>query len=74
LGARCLSGRSAPVAAFLAAASKAAGLAALGRVCLVPFEAESRVVSAILTGLAALSMIVGSIMVVTQTDMKRLLA
>ncbi len=67
-------GASAPVAAFLAAASKAAGLAALGRVCLVPLASEARVLSALLTGLAALSILVGSIIALSQTDMKRLLA
>ena len=67
-------GASAPVAAFLAAASKAAGLAALGRVCLVPLASEARVLSAVLTGLAALSILVGSIIALSQTDMKRLLA
>ena len=67
-------GASAPVAAFLAAASKAAGLAALGRVALVAFESEARVMSAVLVGLATLSIIVGSIIAVAQTDMKRLLA
>lgn len=67
-------GASAPVAAFLATASKAAGLAALGRVCLVAFASEARVMSAVLVGLAGLSIIVGSIMAVSQTDMKRLLA
>ena len=67
-------GASAPVAAFLAAASKAAGLAALGRVCLVAFASEARVLSVVLAGLAALSIIVGSIIALSQTDMKRLLA
>jgi NADH-quinone oxidoreductase subunit N len=67
-------GASAPVAAFLAAASKAAGLAALGRVCLVAFESETRILSAVLTCLAALSIVVGSVLAVAQTDMKRLLA
>jgi NADH-quinone oxidoreductase subunit N len=67
-------GASAPVAAFLAAASKAAGLAALGRVCLVAFHSDERVVFAVLTSLAALSVIVGSIFAIAQTDMKRLLA
>ena len=69
-------GASAPVAAFLAAASKAAGLAALGRVCLVAFdsEPEKSVLSAVLMGLAALSIGVGSIGAMAQTDMKRLLA
>jgi NADH-quinone oxidoreductase subunit N len=67
-------GASAPVAAFLATASKAAGIAALGRVCLVAFEFESAVWSMVLVGLAALSMTVGSIIALSQTDMKRLLA
>ena len=67
-------GASAPVAAFLAAGSKAAGLAALGRVCLVAFASEQRVWSDILIGLAALSMVVGSLLAVSQTNMKRLLA
>ena len=48
-------GASAPVAAFLAAGSKAAGLAALVRVCLVAFAPEQRIWSVILVGLAALS-------------------
>jgi NADH-quinone oxidoreductase subunit N len=67
-------GASAPVAAFLAAGSKSAGLAALGRVCLVAFAPEQRIWSVILVGLAALSMAVGSLIAVSQSDMKRLLA
>ncbi len=67
-------GASAPVAAFLAAASKAAGLAALGRVSLVAFESEARFLSLVLAGLASLSIIVGSIIALSQTDLKRLLA
>jgi NADH-quinone oxidoreductase subunit N len=67
-------GASAPVAAFLAAASKVAGLAALGRVCLVAFDSETRILSAVLTCFAALSIIVGSVLAVAQSDLKRLLA
>ncbi len=67
-------GASAPVAAFLAAGSKAAGLAALGRVGLVAFGSEANVLSVVLLGLAALSIVVGSIVALSQTDMKRLLA
>ncbi|MGH9632815.1 MAG: NADH-quinone oxidoreductase subunit N [Bryobacteraceae bacterium] len=67
-------GAIAPVAAFLAAGSKAAGLAALGRVCLVAFAPEQRIWSDILLGLAILSMAVGSLLAVTQSNMKRLLA
>ena len=67
-------GASAPVAAFLAAGSKAAGLAALGRVGLVAFGSEANVLSVVLLGLAALSILVGSVVALSQTDMKRLLA
>ncbi len=67
-------GASAPVAAFLAAGSKAAGLAALGRVTLVAYGSAAEVLSMLLAGLAALSIVVGSITLLAQTDMKRLLA
>jgi NADH-quinone oxidoreductase subunit N len=67
-------GAIAPVAAFLAAGSKAAGLAALGRVFLVAFAPEQRMWSDILLGLAILSMAVGSLLAVSQSDMKRMLA
>ena len=67
-------GASAPVAAFLAAGSKAVGLAALGRVCLAAYGSESHVLSVLLSGLAGLSIVVGSVIALSQTDMKRLLA
>ncbi len=67
-------GASAPVAAFLAAGSKAAGLAALIRVSLVAFGPEQHLWSAILVALAALSLVVGSLLAVAQSNMKRLLA
>jgi NADH-quinone oxidoreductase subunit N len=67
-------GASAPVAAFLAAGSKATGLAALVRVCLVAFGPEHHIWSDILIGLAALSMAVGSLLALSQSNMKRLLA
>jgi NADH-quinone oxidoreductase subunit N len=67
-------GASAPVAAFLAAGSKAAGLAALGRVCLIAFAPELRIWSEVLVGLAALSMAGGSLLALSQSNMKRLLA
>ena len=67
-------GASAPVAAFLAAGPKAAGLAALGRVGLVAFGSEANVLSVVLLGLAVLSILVGSVVALSQTDMKRLLA
>jgi NADH-quinone oxidoreductase subunit N len=67
-------GASAPVAAFLAAGSKAAGLAALGRISLVAFASERYIWSEILVGLAALSIAVGSLLALSQPNMKRLLA
>ncbi len=67
-------GATVPVAAFLAAASKAAGLAAMGRVCLIAFASESNLLSWILAGLAGLSIIVGSVVALSQNDLKRLLA
>ena len=67
-------GASAPVAGFLAAGSKAAGLAALVRICLVAFPSEHRMWSEVLVTLAALSMVVGSLLAIAQTNMKRLLA
>ncbi|MGH8060054.1 MAG: NADH-quinone oxidoreductase subunit N, partial [Candidatus Entotheonellia bacterium] len=53
-------GASAPVAGFLAAGSKAVGLAALGRVSLAAFGSEAHVWSVVLAALAALSVVVGS--------------
>src|SRR5438046_425607 len=67
-------GSRTPVAAFLAAGSKAVGLAALGRVCLAAYGSEAQVLSVLLPGLAGLSIIVGSVIALSQTDMKRMLA
>ena len=62
------------MAAFLAAGSKAAGLAVLGRLSLVAFGPHAQLLAVVLAALAALSIVVGSIIAVAQTDMKRLLA
>jgi len=67
-------GASAPVAGFLASGSKAVGLAALGRVCLAAYGSEARVFSLMLTALAGLSILTGSILALSQSDMKRMLA
>ena len=67
-------GASSPVAAFLASGSKAAGLAVLGRVTLVAFGSQVQVLSVVMAFLATLSIIVGSLIALAQTDMKRLLA
>lgn len=67
-------GASTPVAAFLAAGSKAASLAALVRVCLAAFSPEQRIWSEILVALAVLSMVVGSLLALPQSNIKRMLA
>jgi NADH-quinone oxidoreductase subunit N len=67
-------GASAPVAAFLAAGSKAAGLAALMRVSLTAFAPEPRILSEIIVALAALSIVAGSLLALSQSNMKRMLA
>jgi NADH-quinone oxidoreductase subunit N len=67
-------GASAPVGAFLASGSKAAGLAALVRVCMVAFAPEQPLWSNLLVGLSALSIVFGSLVALSQTRMKRLLA
>ena len=67
-------GASSSVSAFLAAGSKAAGLAAMGRVGLVAFAPEQHIWSDILVGLAALSILWASVIALSQTNMKRLLA
>jgi NADH-quinone oxidoreductase subunit N len=67
-------GAMAPISAFLAAGSKAAGLAAFVRVCLVAFAPEQRVWSAMVVALAALSVVTGSLLAISQSRMKRMLA
>jgi len=67
-------GASTPVAAFLASGSKAVGLAALGRVSLAVYGSEVHVLAVILAMLVGASIVVGSVIALSQTDMKRLLA
>src|SRR5215467_12639304 len=67
-------GASSPVAAFLASGSKAVGLAVFGRVCLTAYGQQAQVLSVILAMFAGLSIVVGSIVALSQTDVKRLLA
>ena len=67
-------GGSAPVSAFLAAASKAAGLAALGRVCVSALAFDTRMLFMILASLAGFSIVVGSVVALSQTNTKRLMA
>ncbi len=67
-------GASTPISAFLASTSKAAGLAALGRLGLMAFAPEQPVWSAVLVWFAGLSMAGGSLLALSQTNMKRMLA
>lgn len=62
------------VTAYLAVASKAASLALMLRILLGPLAASRDVWMPILAGAALLSMTVGNIAAVTQTNTKRLLA
>jgi len=67
-------GAPSPVAAFMASGPKAAGLAVIGRVSLSAFESQDEMMGLILISIAALSIVVGSVLALSQTNMKRLLA
>lgn len=67
-------GAPAPVAAFLATASKTAVLAALMRFFYESGALQSDVLRTIIAVLAAISIIVGNLLAVQQTSIKRLLA
>jgi NADH-quinone oxidoreductase subunit N len=67
-------GSPTPVTAFMAAATKAAAFAALLRVFLVAFPLYSTDWRPAVGALAALSLVVGSVAAVVQTDIKRMLA
>jgi NADH-quinone oxidoreductase subunit N len=67
-------GSPSPVVAFMASGVKAAGFAALVRVFVVGFASYSTDWRPIVGGLAALSMIVGAILAIVQTNVKRTLA
>ncbi|MBI4727985.1 MAG: NADH-quinone oxidoreductase subunit NuoN [Acidobacteria bacterium] len=62
------------VTGFMAAGTKAAGFAALLRVFLVSFGALQWSWRPVLWGLAAATMVVGSILAIAQSDVKRMLA
>jgi len=63
-----------PVVAFLSVASKVAGLALLARLFNIVFPSLSNQWHFILEILAACSMILGNLVAITQTSMKRMLA
>jgi NADH-quinone oxidoreductase subunit N len=62
------------VTAFLSVGSKIAGFAALGRVLTVAFRPYPEMWTPLLIGLAVLSIGLGSILALTQTNIKRMLA
>ncbi len=67
-------GAPTPVTAFMAAATKAAAFAALLRVLVVAFRDLRWDWQGPVAGLAILTVIVGSVLAVSQTDIKRMLA
>lgn len=67
-------GAPTPVTAFMAACTKTAGFGALLRVAYVAFQGASWDYKLVLGVVALLTMLVGSIIAVTQTEIKRLLA
>ncbi len=67
-------GAPTPVTAFMAAAVKAAAFAALVRVFAVGFQAYTSDWRPVIAALAALSMVVGSLLAIVQTNVKRTLA
>ena len=69
-------GAPTPVTAFLSVASKAAGFAIILRVFYVAFPVETLSIewSAVFAALAALSMTVGNLVAIAQSNIKRLLA
>ncbi len=66
-------GAPTPVTGFLSTASKTAGLAALVRVFLGPALTASDTWLVLVVALSALSMIVGNLLALTQTNIKRML-
>jgi NADH-quinone oxidoreductase subunit N len=67
-------GSPTPVVAFMASGVKAAGFAALVRVFVVGFASYSTDWRPIVGALAALSMIIGAVLAIVQTNVKRTLA
>ncbi len=63
-----------PVTAYLAVASKAAGLAVLVRLMMLSFATARAEWAALLAALAAITMIVGNVVAIPQTNIKRMLA
>jgi NADH-quinone oxidoreductase subunit N len=67
-------GAPTPVTAFMSVGAKAAGVAAMARVFLIAFPSLAADLTPILWSLAALTMVVGNVAALAQTNIKRLLA
>jgi NADH-quinone oxidoreductase subunit N len=67
-------GSPSPVTAFMAVCAKAAGFAALMRVFVTAFPAITQDITPILWALSALTMILGNIVAIAQSNIKRMLA
>ncbi len=67
-------GAPTPITAFMSSCTKVAGFGGLIRVLYVAFERAGWDYRPVIGAVAALTMLVGSILAVTQTDVKRLLA
>ena len=67
-------GAPTPVTAFLAVASKAAGFVALVTVVLVAFPTRTDVIEPLIWALSALTMLVGNLIALRQTNLVRMLA
>lgn len=67
-------GAPTPVTAFMSVGAKAAGFAALLRIFVLAFPTLSADLTPVLWVLAALTMIIGNVVAISQTNIKRLLA
>ncbi len=67
-------GAPTPITAFMAACTKVAAFAAMLRVCFSALEPMSWSWQPVVAIVAAASMVIGSVIGITQTDMKRMLA
>lgn len=62
------------ITAFMSVGPKAAGFAVIGRVFYIAFQGQQAEWTAILIGIAILTMAVGNILAIVQTNIKRMLA
>ena len=67
-------GAPTPIVGFMSTATKAAGFAALLRLAMVIFPAIAQDIAPILWGMAAATMLIGNLIALAQTNIKRLLA